>query len=151
MHRIGELESLLAQKERDIQKLVAEKKVYEKISRTQEKKLDDHHYEVQASAFRDEIRLLKQKVRELEEKEKQSEKTDQKKHEHYLKIEERYRELCQKFGVDPSGDPNKPTTNLHKQSAKSLGNGKIDPSGRGKRAPEDSEAIEVIIIEKHIC
>ena len=146
-----DLESQLMQKDKEIQKLVAEKKVYEKISRTQEKKMNTHNYEAEASAQREEIRLLKQKVRELEDRDKQTEKADQKKHEHYLKIEEKYRELCQQYGIDPSGDTNKPASKLTKgtqqQSNKVLLNGKFDVTSKGKqgltKSSEDSEKIEV--------
>ena len=44
---------------------------------------------------------MKLKLREIEEREQKAEKTNQKKHEYFMIIEQKYRELCSQYGIDP--------------------------------------------------
>ena len=59
------------------------------------------------------------KLREIEEREQKNEKTNQKKHEYFMVIEQKYRELCHQYGIDP----------VHSGAAKR--NASMDPSSKG--------------------
>lgn len=52
--------------------------------------------------YAEEVKGLKEKIRELQKQQKHDEKGSKKQQEYLVNLEQRYREICEKFGVSPS-------------------------------------------------
>lgn len=105
------------------------------------------------AAYLEEIKHLRQKVRDLEEREARAEKTAQKKHAYYIVVEQKYRDICQQYGIEPMN----PSGTTRKNITFDLGQGKHLTRGdvtrsdanvrllpKKTRTTEDDEALVMV-------
>ncbi|KAL4466140.1 hypothetical protein ABPG72_000686 [Tetrahymena utriculariae] len=110
--RVEEQNQQLIDKNKEIKALVHEKNYLNKVLGNVDKIMKaegvkDQKLQQVHSAYKEEIRLLKERIRELENVQRQSEKNAMKLHQHYMDLDEKYKQAIQNSPSIQSKSPNK--------------------------------------------
>ncbi|KAL4481499.1 hypothetical protein ABPG74_007588 [Tetrahymena malaccensis] len=110
--RVEELNQQLIDKNKEIKALEHEKNYLNKVLGNVDKIMKaegvkDQKLQQVHSAYKEEIRLLKERIRELENIQRQSEKNAMKLHQHYMDLDEKYKQAIQNSPSQQNKSPNK--------------------------------------------